>query len=62
MFLTTLCIIEELDGPALRALGVQSRKLSNVLKTDLWERCYPYPSYDCIGLVTKIYYLELLRA
>jgi hypothetical protein len=33
--------IEELDGPAVRALGVRSRKLSNVRKdqsTDGWPK------------------------
>jgi hypothetical protein len=38
---------EELDGPKVRALGVQSRKLSNA---------------TVIGWETKIYYRERLRA
>jgi hypothetical protein len=40
--------MEELDGPATSALGVRMWKLSNVRKV--------------IGWVTKIHYLELLRA
>jgi hypothetical protein len=30
--------VEELDGPAVSALGVRSRKLSNVLKGDISHR------------------------
>jgi hypothetical protein len=40
--------MEELDGPKVNALGVRSRKLSS--------------QWLVIGWVTKIYYLELLRA
>jgi hypothetical protein len=43
-----VCVLEELDGPAVSAPGVQSRKLSNVDQSlDAWP---------------KIYYLEFLRA
>jgi hypothetical protein len=39
---------EETDGPTVRALGVRRRKLINVRKGQGW--------------VTKIYYLEFIRA
>jgi hypothetical protein len=42
---------EELDGPAVSALGVRSRRLSNVRK-----------GHAVIGWVTKIFYVEHLRA
>jgi hypothetical protein len=41
-------MLEELDGRAISALGVRSRKH--------WSQ------WPVIGWVTKIYYLELLRA
>jgi hypothetical protein len=42
---------KELDGPAVSALGYRSQNLSNVRKGQSWP-----------GWVTKLYYLELLRA